>query len=191
MNWFYSKDGQQLGPVAFSEIERLLEEGQITEESLVWKQGTPNWVKLSTVLSTPPAQPVSAPPIPETASSIPAAAPAAPAAAVTPAAPAPAPAILAEGKTNGFAITSLVLSIIGLVCCQAIVLNIGAVVFGHLALSQIAKNPALKGKNLALAGLIIGYIGLALGIVVLIFNIFYGQAFMEELVRQQQLQSGS
>lgn len=50
MNWFYSKDGQQLGPVAFAEIERLLAAGELTGESLVWQEGTPTWVKLSTVL---------------------------------------------------------------------------------------------------------------------------------------------
>ena len=27
MNWFYAKDGQQIGPVEFSEIERLHSEG--------------------------------------------------------------------------------------------------------------------------------------------------------------------
>jgi hypothetical protein len=52
MNWFYAKDGQQVGPVAFSEIERLHSEGQLAEDTLVWQQGTPNWVKLSTLLKT-------------------------------------------------------------------------------------------------------------------------------------------
>jgi len=74
MNWFYSKDGQQAGPVAFSEIERLYGAGELTADSLVWQQGTPNWVKLSTVLAPPAA--LSTP-----AASAPAS-PAAPAAAV-------------------------------------------------------------------------------------------------------------
>lgn len=67
MNWFYAKDGQQLGPVAFTEIERLYAEGQLTGESLVWQQGTPNWVPLSTILpisTEPPA--ATAPSIPST-----------------------------------------------------------------------------------------------------------------------------
>ena len=49
MNWFYAKDGQQIGPVEFSEIERLRAEGQLTDDTLVWQQGMANWVKLSTV----------------------------------------------------------------------------------------------------------------------------------------------
>jgi hypothetical protein len=52
MNWFYAKDGQRIGPVEFSEIERLHSEGQLTADSLVWQQGTGDWVKLSTVLKS-------------------------------------------------------------------------------------------------------------------------------------------
>jgi len=52
MNWFYAKDGQQIGPVEFSEIERLHSEGQLTDDTLVWQQGMANWVKLSTLLKT-------------------------------------------------------------------------------------------------------------------------------------------
>jgi hypothetical protein len=52
MNWFYAKGGQQIGPVEFSEIERLHSEGKLTEDTLVWQQGMANWVKLSTLLKT-------------------------------------------------------------------------------------------------------------------------------------------
>jgi GYF domain 2 len=55
MNWFYAKDGQQIGPVDFSEIERLRAEGQLTDDTLVWQQGMANWVKLSS-LSKPAAE---------------------------------------------------------------------------------------------------------------------------------------
>lgn len=61
MNWFYAKDGQQLGPVAFSEIERLHAEGQLTDDSLVWQQGSPNWIKFSEARATA-AAPVPAAP---------------------------------------------------------------------------------------------------------------------------------
>ena len=58
MNWFYAKDGQQVGPVAFSEIERLRAEGQLTDDTLVWQQGMPNWVKLSSVSKPAAEKPV-------------------------------------------------------------------------------------------------------------------------------------
>jgi hypothetical protein len=52
MNWFYAKEGRQIGPMDFSEIERLHSEGQLTEDTLVWQQGMADWVKLSSVLRT-------------------------------------------------------------------------------------------------------------------------------------------
>ncbi len=68
MKWFYAKDGQQTGPVEFSEIESLYAAGQLTGDSMVWEQGSPNWVKLSTVLGgtgvTGPASLVTDSPLP-------------------------------------------------------------------------------------------------------------------------------
>ena len=58
MNWFYAKDGRQIGPVNFSEIERLRAEGQLTDDTLVWQQGTANWVKLSSVSQPLAEEPV-------------------------------------------------------------------------------------------------------------------------------------
>ncbi len=69
MKWFYSRDGQQIGPVEFSEIERLRAAGELTAESLVWQQGTAGWVKLGTILD-PAGQPVVPPPAAPPASRI-------------------------------------------------------------------------------------------------------------------------
>ena len=60
-------------------------------------------------------------------------------------------------RTNGFAIASLV--------CSLICINVLAIIFGHVALSQI-KRTNEGGQGLAIAGLIIGYI--SLGIVILV-----------------------
>jgi hypothetical protein len=65
MNWFYAKDGQQIGPVNFSEIERLRAEGQLTDDTLVWQQGTANWVKLSSVSKPVAEKPVFEKPVVE------------------------------------------------------------------------------------------------------------------------------
>jgi hypothetical protein len=61
MNWFYAKDGQQIGPVDFSEIERLRAEGQLTDDTLVWQQGMANWVKLSSLPKTSAGVPAGSP----------------------------------------------------------------------------------------------------------------------------------
>lgn len=142
MNWFYAKDGQQIGPVEFSEIERLQAEGQLTGDSLVWQRGSPNWVKLSTVLL--PSAPVSSlDPIPP---QIPVATP--------------------SGGNNSLAIASLVLGIFGLFCC--IFLGIGAVVCGHIALNESKKHG--RSNGLAVAGLILGYLGIAIQLIGMAIN---------------------
>ncbi|MFM9083141.1 MAG: DUF4190 domain-containing protein, partial [Actinomycetota bacterium] len=62
----------------------------------------------------------------------------------------------ASTSTNGFAIASFVLS---LVCASLL-----AIIFGHIALSQIERRRE-GGRGLAMAGLIIGYISLGITII--------------------------
>ena len=61
------------------------------------------------------------------------------------------PVVVVQRKTNGFAIASFV---VALICGGPL-----AVIFGHVALSQIDKNQE-DGRGLAIAGLVIGYISL-------------------------------
>jgi hypothetical protein len=71
-------------------------------------------------------------------------------------------------KTNTLAIVSLVL---------AFFVSLGAVITGHIALSQI-KRTGEGGRGLAIAGLVLGYLGIAVGIIFAIFwiAIFAGAA---------------
>ncbi len=64
----------------------------------------------------------------------------------------------APQKTNGFAITSFVLSLCFFVCGIGSIL---AVIFGHIARKQIRERGE-QGSGLATAGLIIGYIGIGI-----------------------------
>jgi prepilin-type processing-associated H-X9-DG protein len=66
-------------------------------------------------------------------------------------------------KTSGLAIASLVLGILGLLCLVPIVSPILAVVFGIIAIKQIAKSDGLsRGRSQAVSGLAIGGIALLL-----------------------------
>lgn len=58
-----------------------------------------------------------------------------------------------------------VLAIVGFVL--AFVVSIGAVICGHIALSQI-KRTGEKGHGLALAAVILGYAGILIGIIAII-----------------------
>jgi hypothetical protein len=79
--------------------------------------------------------------------------------------PAPAPPPQAVGRptferprssTNGLAVASLVVGLFWMWWIGSVL----AVVFGHVALGQIARN-GQSGRGLAIAGLVLGYIGLA------------------------------
>ena len=83
----------------------------------------------------------------------------------------PAPAIprpTGAATTNSLAVASLLVGILALAPPCAIM----AVVFGHLARSQIRKSAGRqKGAGLALAGLILGYLGVAFLLFVLLIVI--------------------
>jgi len=46
MNWFYSIDGQQLGPVSDSQLDELLGSAKINRNTLVWREGMTDWQPL-------------------------------------------------------------------------------------------------------------------------------------------------
>lgn len=50
MNWYYVLNGKQVGPVAESELSRLLANGTISAATMVWREGQPDWQPLSAVL---------------------------------------------------------------------------------------------------------------------------------------------
>ena len=67
------------------------------------------------------------------------------------------PMVAAAAPTNGFAIASMVLGIVWIYWIGSIL----AIVFGHLSLRQIKRNPYQSGRGMAIAGLVLGYVGLA------------------------------
>ena len=73
--------------------------------------------------------------------------------------PAVAGGVPVPGPTSGRAITSLVLGLLSF----SFIAAIPAVVFGHLALSEIKKSAGrIQGKGMAVAGLVLGYLGIAM-----------------------------
>ena len=82
----------------------------------------------------------------------------APAAAPAPeAAPTPPPSAVAGGtRTSGMAIAALIIGIAGFIFFGP--LGILAIIFGAIGISQINRDPNLKGKGMAVAGLVLGII---------------------------------
>ena len=42
--WYYARNRQKVGPVAWSELQRLAAAGQLGPQDMVWRKGTPKWV---------------------------------------------------------------------------------------------------------------------------------------------------
>ena len=119
----------------------------------------PPVVPAAVVPPPPPAVPESARPAPYATTTPPAAY--APPAYAQPGAPAYAPQYGYGARTNPLAIVSLVLSLVAVFIW--FLGSLGAVICGHIALSQI-KRTGEGGRGLALAGVIIGYIGLGFAV---------------------------
>ncbi len=47
--WYYSNEGQRLGPVSFGEIKSQVGQGQLGPDDLVWREGWSDWVPASRV----------------------------------------------------------------------------------------------------------------------------------------------
>src|ERR1700733_2454444 len=62
MNWFYSINSQQLGPVSDPQLDELLNSGKINHDTLVWHEGMADWQPLHSIrVAGPPPVPHSTP----------------------------------------------------------------------------------------------------------------------------------
>ncbi|MEW6249265.1 MAG: DUF4190 domain-containing protein [Planctomycetota bacterium] len=75
----------------------------------------------------------------------------------------PTPGGLPLRRTSGFAVASLVSSVVGLVTCCALAPSILGVTFGAIALGPIRREEQ-RGRGLAVSGIILGALGLLMGV---------------------------
>lgn len=53
MSWYYSRGSDKVGPVDLSEISSLISTGQIVNETLLWKEGMPDWKPYGEMRTSP------------------------------------------------------------------------------------------------------------------------------------------
>ncbi|MBN1524998.1 MAG: DUF4190 domain-containing protein [Spirochaetales bacterium] len=81
-------------------------------------------------------------------------------------------------KTDGMAVASLVLGIIGILCCQFT--GIIGLILGIVSMSNMKKNPALQGKGVAIGGIITSAVAILILILAIFFYVFI---FMNEIAK--------
>lgn len=74
-----------------------------------------------------------------------------------------------NSRTNGMAVASLVLGIVGIVLCVFFVPWILAIIFGAIGIRQCNADPTYTGKGMAIAGLVLGLVSAVL--IVFIFSV--------------------
>lgn len=67
----------------------------------------------------------------------------------------------APRKTNGLAVASMILSILGIIWVLPFIGSLIGVIMGHISLGQV-KRTGEGGRGMALAGVIVGYVGIAI-----------------------------
>ena len=156
--WFYSEQGQQLGPVSTEVLGQLASAGRIAPGDLVWREGMAQWIAARDV--------------PEVASLFPAprtgrpAPPPLPPMAVPYYSPGPALAGADTGESagmrwllpvgrSGWAIAAGYLGLLSFILFPAPI----ALIVSLFAMSDLRKNPQLHGWGRAIFGLIMGILG--------------------------------
>ena len=159
--WFYAKDGEQHGPVEAEDIRERLKSGDLSNGTLVWREGMAQWTALGEVLELREPVPASSDKeeIPASSESEGATVSAVPSSSdpyVAPAVtqlPQPAPQLVAPVQQNSMALVSLILGIISLVLCMGPVTGIPAIICGHIARKQFRELPTPQsGEGMATAG---------------------------------------
>ena len=183
--WFYGKNGEQHGPIEADDIRNRLRSGELSNETLVWREGMSQWSPLGEILEL--REPV--PPGGVAPEQVPSMAPAAEVTPVPASFPAPnpisspsptssslahsrsaprAPQLVAPVQQNSMALISMILGVVS-VLCGWIFTGIPAIIFGHLAKKKIRESPVSQtGEGLATAGLIMGYLMTILSVIIAI-----------------------
>jgi hypothetical protein len=47
--WYFTQDGQQVGPISRDQLNKLASSGRLTPEEMVWCDGMPDWVSARSV----------------------------------------------------------------------------------------------------------------------------------------------
>jgi len=145
-------DGREYGPVTAEQLRQWIAAGRVNEQTRIQAEGSPDWKPLADFPELSGETAGTSPPLVSVS-----AAPTAP-------------------KTNGMAITGLVMGILSLIQCCSFIFGTLGIIFSSVGISQINRRPSeLTGKGMAVAGLVMSIVGLSINAV---FIVIYWAAIM-------------
>lgn len=162
--WFYSRGGQQSGPLALAQLKQLATSGQLRGDDLVWSEGMADWLPASQVLDVF-RSPAPSPPRPAAlgmAAAVSARQPATPFGGENPYRTPQFTAPSSRSGGSGLAIAGFILGLLSLLAWCIPLFGLPITVVG-LVLSIKGRKSEYSG--LAIAGIVLNAIGLALTLV--------------------------
>lgn len=64
MNWWYERNGQRAGPVTEGDLISQVAQGHLSQSTLVWREGLPQWISFKDVDALAALLPPEPPPLP-------------------------------------------------------------------------------------------------------------------------------
>lgn len=155
-DWYYSKGGQQSGPVSEDQMRQMVGSGQVGGPDLIWREGMANWLPVGQVPEfggggAPAAAPQYGAPQPQYGAPQPQYGQPAPVGYGGYGPPVGGPSAAKDAQT------AMICSIIGLVCFGIILGPIG-LIKGLGAKKKMAATGNFEGQGMATAAIIIGII---------------------------------
>lgn len=178
MDWYYAKDGQQVGPVSEEELTKLKQGGQLSGEELVWNETLTDWVPMNSLSQFGDATPA------EEGTPAPAESAVAPASAASASEPAATLSPVTQASQNlapGEKIpTYLWQSIVCLVLC-CLPAAIPGIIFATKVDPAVARGDIAAAREASAKAKMWCWISFGVGLVanVLIFGASFISAFME------------
>jgi hypothetical protein len=166
MQWYYSKNGTQLGPVEEGELRAKIGAGEVLPTDLVWREGMTDWLPMARVselaVSGSPAASQDSGQLTGGMVNTPYAPP-------THAYPVPVAPVPGSGKATASMVLGIVSLVFGICGCYGVAIalpcGILAIVFGGQVKKEAELNPALVVElSKAKSGVIMGWIGIALSV---------------------------
>jgi len=157
-------DGREYGPISADQLRQWIGEGRANAATNVLPEGAPEWKPLGSLPEFAPLFGTSTPPTTPTTP-------------IAPVTPAPIPVYTVPGpRSNGFAITGLILGILGLTlglcCCYGLPFSVPGLIFSLIALNQISTHPEqYNGKTMAIIALALCCLSFLIAVVLFCFGI--------------------